>query len=134
MKFLPLGGWRGHLNQASIPVNYITISDHLDMIGVELRATYSQTRKFNGDKLVKSVQNIMWRGGKFMPLVLRGCSINTYCLSKVWFRCGSVDLRMGDITKMTAAVKSWVYADQFIIPSELTLCRNRSESGLGGIS
>ena len=128
VKFLPLGGWRGHLHQNSIPVNYITISDHLDMIGVELRATYSQTRKFNGDKLVKSVQNItgMWKGGKFMPLVLRGCSINTYCLSKVWFRCGSVDLRMGDINKMTAAVKSWVYADQLIKSTELTLYRSRA--------
>ena len=66
-----------------------------------------------------------------MPLVIRGHSVNTFCLSKLWFQCGSVDLRSGDISKMTSSIKSWVYIDQLIKPSELTLYRQRGEGGLG---
>ena len=69
-----------------------------------------------------------------MPLVLRGHSINTYCLSKLWFRCGSVDLKSGDINKMISSIKSWVYADHLIKPLEVTLYRRRNEGGLGLIN
>ena len=44
-KFLPLGRWRRTLNQRDIPCNYMTLSDHLDMVGVTLMATWSQTKK-----------------------------------------------------------------------------------------
>ena len=69
-KFLPLARWRGTLEQSDIPCNYMTISDHLDMLGVELRATWVQTRKSNGDEIQKRVDNNtrQWRSGKFMPL------------------------------------------------------------------
>ena len=33
-KFLPLGQWRGTLQQNDIPCPYMSISDHLDMVGV----------------------------------------------------------------------------------------------------
>ena len=95
VKFLPLGRWRGTL---CLPVPYIAMSEHLDMIGVVLKATHTQSRKVNGDLLVDRVKNTMgpWKGGKFMPLSLRCHSVNTYCLPKVWFKCGSMDLRVGD--------------------------------------
>ena len=32
-KFLPLSRWRGTLQQSDIPCSYMTISDHLDMLG-----------------------------------------------------------------------------------------------------
>ena len=35
-KFLPLGRWRGVLTQENIPVNFFTLSDHLEMLGQEL--------------------------------------------------------------------------------------------------
>ena len=59
VKFLPLGRWRGTLCQEDMPVNYIAISDHLDMIGVQLKATHTQTRKVNGDSLVDKVKTTM---------------------------------------------------------------------------
>ena len=34
VKFLPLGRWKGNLQQEDLPVNYIALSDHLDMVGV----------------------------------------------------------------------------------------------------
>ena len=70
-KFLPLGRWRGSLTQEDIPCAYMMMSDHLDMVGVELRATYIQTRKVNGDILQQRVQNTTgpWRAPHTTPLV-----------------------------------------------------------------
>ena len=44
VKFLPLGRWRGTLQQEDIPLPYIALSDHLDMLGVVLKATHAQTQ------------------------------------------------------------------------------------------
>ena len=133
VKFLPLGRWRGTLTQEDLPVRYIALSEHLDMIGVELRATHTQTRKANGDLVQDRVKKIVgpWRGGKFMPLTMRSHSANTYCLSKVWFKSASVDLRSLDISKINTLVKSWLYADLLEKPEELVLHRNRKLGGLG---
>ena len=39
-------------------LNYLTsVSDHLDMVGVELKATITQTRKVNGDILQERIKN-----------------------------------------------------------------------------
>ena len=48
-KFLPLERWKGTLQQEDIPLNYMLISDSLQMVGVELKSTWTQTRKCNGD-------------------------------------------------------------------------------------
>ena len=67
-KFLPLARWRGTLQQEDIPCPYMTISDHLEMLGVELRATWTQTRKANGDisqsRILDTIRQ--WKTGKFM--------------------------------------------------------------------
>ena len=54
VKFIPLGRWKGTLCQED---QYVQLSDHLDFVGVELRATYQQTRKVNGDHLQTTVRN-----------------------------------------------------------------------------
>ena len=56
-KFLLLGRWRGTVQHEDIPVNYMMISDHLDMVGMELRATNTQPRMVNGDELVQRLKN-----------------------------------------------------------------------------
>ena len=132
-KFLPLSRWRGTLQQEDIPCPYMTISDHLDMLGVELRATWSQTRKANGDICQTRVKNTIrqWKSGKFMHLNLRSWSVNNYCLSKAWFRTHSVDLRVQDVEKITSLVKSWLYQDQLLKPEEMIMYRPPSLGGLG---
>ena len=136
VKFLPLGRWRGTLCQEDMPINYIAISEHLDMIGVQLKATHTLTRKVNGDSLVDKVKTTIgpWKGGKFLPLTLRCHSANTYCLPKVWFKCASIDMRMGDAQQITSNVKSWIYADQLIKPEEIVLYKPRKEGGLNMIN
>ena len=137
-KFLPLGRWRRTLQQEDLPptCQYMIISDHLDMVGVQLKATWTQTRKCNGDIVQERVSNTInsWRAGKFMPLTMRPWSVNCYALSKVWFKCGTVDLRISDITAISSSVKSWLYADLFEKPSEAIMCRPVWYGGLGVVS
>ena len=133
VKLLPLGRWKGTLTIEDLPVNYIKISEHLDMVGVKLQASYQKTRKINCDELLTKVQNITgaWKGGKFMPLTSRPHSLNSYCLSKVLYRCSSINLRVGDLTKINSQMKSWMYADQLEKPEEMVLFRSRKCGGLG---
>ena len=133
VKLLPLGRWKGSLQQEDLPVNYIALSDHLDMVGVQLMSTTTKTRKINGDSLTEKVKKIIgsWKGGKFMDLTLRSHSVNTYCLSKVWFKCRSTSLRVGDIDNMNSNIKSWLFSDQLEQPGEIALYRSRGQGGLG---
>ena len=133
VKFLPLGRWKGSLTQEDLPHQYIQLSDHLDFVGVELRATFQQTRKSNGDQLQQKVKNTIgpWKAGRFMPLILRPYSANNFALSKVWFKCSSVNLRNQDIDSITSQVKSWLYQDCLEKPSELVLFRDNKVGGLG---
>ena len=133
VKFLPLGRWKGTLTKEDLPVNYIVMSDHLDMVGVQLKASFIQTRKDNCDKLQEKVQNVIrpWKGGKFMHLSLRSFSINSHCLSKVWFKCPSINLRACDHTKISTALKGWLFQDQLEKPEDFVLYRSRNTGGLG---
>ena len=119
-KFLPLARWRGTLQQEDIPCPYMTISDHLEMLGVELKATWSQTRKANGDICQSRVGDTIrqWKTGKFMHMNMRSWSLNQYCLPKIWFRTHTVDLRVQDVTKITSLIKRWLYQDQLLKPEE----------------
>ena len=49
VKILAFGRWRGTLTQKDLPHQYMQLSDHLDCVGVELRSTFIQTRKTNGE-------------------------------------------------------------------------------------
>ena len=83
--------------------------------------------------MVQFVKNITdrWKSGKFMPLLDRTQSVNVYILSKLWYRCGAVDLRKGDIDKMISHIKSWIYADMFLKPEEIKLFCGKKDGGLG---
>ena len=132
-KFLPLGRWRGVLEQEDIPLSYMVLTDSLEMVGVELKATWAQTKKANGDIIQTRVSNTVnaWKSGKFMDLTSRPWSLNSYALSKVWFRCHSVDLRVTDISSVTSKVKSWLFQDQLEKPEEMILHRPVNMGGLG---
>ena len=132
-KFLPLGRWRNTLQQSDIPCDYMTLSDHLDMVGVTLMATWTQTKKANGDALQQRIENTIrpWKAGKFMPITQRGWSLNSYALSKVWFKTHCIDLRVCDIKKITSLCKSWLYQDMFAKPEEMVIHRPLHHGGLG---
>ena len=132
-KVLALGRWRNTLQQEDIGQPHFRLSDTLSMVGVDLMASWQQTRKANNEEVLRRIKSTVnnWKSGKFMPLVCRPFSLNCYCLSKAWFRSHSVDLRVGDITAYTSACKAWLYQDMLEKPSELLLYRPTEEGGLG---
>ena len=132
-KFLALGRWKGTLSQEDLPCNFFSLSDHLDMLGVTLKATYMGTRKTNGDELQEKMKNVVgpWRAGKFMPLSMRPHSLNCYAFSKLWHRSTCIDLRVGDIKAINKQAKAWLYADILEKPEELALYRETKHGGLG---
>ena len=73
-KFLPLGRWKGTLQQEDIPLPYMVLSDSLEMVGVELRATWVQTRKVNGDIIQTRVSNTInaWKSESEMLCLKQG--------------------------------------------------------------
>ena len=103
------------------------------MVGVQLKATWMQTKKINGDIIQDRVTKTInaWKAGKFMPLTMRSRSVNNYALSKAWFRCATVDLRECDIQALNKSVKSWLCADLLQKPSEVIMCRPIHHGGLG---
>ena len=133
VKFLALGRWHGTLAQEDLPHQYVRLSDHLDFVGVELRSTFTQTRKVNGEILQARIKNTVgpWKAGRFMPLSQRAFSANCYALSKVWFKCSVVNLRVQDQNFITSQLKSWLYQDLLVKPSELVLYRDTKDGGLG---
>ena len=124
-KMMALGRWKGTLTQEDIPLPYLKLSDHLDYLGCKLYANYTKTRQQNGEILKKKVKDQLgsWKAGKFLPLTSRPWSINTYCLSKCWYKTGCLDLRLGDSTAITSNVKGWLYQDMLEKPQEMMMYR-----------
>ena len=122
---MPLGKWRGTLRQEDIPIPYMRLTDTLDMVGVQLCSTWSSSRRKNGEILQQKINLLSrsWKSGKFMPLSLRPFSANSFALSKVWFRCATVNLRDTDIATINSSLKKWVYADLLLKPEEALLFR-----------
>ena len=101
----------GDTSAEDIPLPYLKLTDHLDYLGCTLYANYCATRRENGEILKKKVKDLIgsWKSGKFLPLTSRPWSLNTYCLTKLWYRTGCLDMRIGDSSGLTSSVKSWLY-------------------------
>ena len=133
VSFLPLGRWRGTLQQEDLPYNFIKLSDSLDFLGVTLKATFVQTRKANCDIIEEKIKKVVgpWKGGKFMYVTQRGHSANCFAFSKIFHRCASIPLREDTIACITSQVRSWVLQDFFQKPAAAVLHRKPLVGGLG---
>ena len=93
-------------------------------------------RMETGDSIRSKVQKLIggWRAGKFLPLIQRPFSVNTYALSKVWYRTSCVNLRESDLVAINSSIKKWIYADLLFKPEEMVLFRNVKDGGLALVS
>ena len=95
-------------------------------LGVNLFASFNQTRTKNSEILIKKINDLInsWKSGKFMPLLDRPTSINTFALLKIWFWATSINFKLG------AKIKSWLNQDTFEKPQEEVLYRKKEEGVL----
>ena len=131
-KFLPLSIWKT-LSQNEIPFIFFPISDHLDFLGVTLKANKAATRTVNGDTLQERIRETIgpWRGGRFMALNLRLQSINYFALSKLQYRFNVIHPRVADTNFFLSQTKKFLHADLLEVPEEKTLYRDVKDGGLG---
>ena len=132
-KFLPLGKWKRILKQEDIPLPYLQLTDSLDYLGCKLFSSYHATKNENGIMLVKKINDLIgsWKSGKFLPLTSRPWSLNSFCLSKIWYRLGCLEVKAGDLDKIVSSMKSWLYQDSILKPPENVLYRAPQDGGLG---
>ena len=103
------------------------------MLGVKLFAKFQETKSKNGEDILSMVKEKinLWRSGKYMSLTSRPFSVNTYALSKLWYRVAVTDIKVGDCDKIYSSIKSWMYADLIVKPQEELIFRSIKEGGLG---
>ena len=61
---------------------------------------------------------------------MRPWSINSYCLPRLWYRSGCLDLRVGDSDAIASSVKSWLFQDMLEKPQEMITYRSVELGGL----
>ena len=132
-KILRLGMWKKTMNRESIPLEYLTISESLDMLGVKLTSCNSLTVRMNGEEAQKRVENTVriWSSGKFVSLYLRPLLVNSFCLSKIWYKTHSLQLRQSDIASIESNCKKYIYKGMLLKPEPEILYRPRAAGGLG---
>ena len=121
------------MQQEDIGFPHLRIVESLAFIGVSLTANWQRTKRENMNELTARVKSTVgaWKSGKFQSLVCRPHSVNTYCLSKIWFRTHTIDMREGDIKTISSIVKKYIYQGMFEKPAETLLFRPVSLGGLG---
>ena len=102
-------GW--YIQWGRYPLQHLKLSDHLDMLSVQLTASYTMARKVNCYLLVSIIKNSTdkWKSGKFLPLASQPWCVNMHIFSKLWFCTSCLELRIVDCTKVMSAAKSWIY-------------------------
>ena len=133
VKIFLLGNWRDNITQENIPFPFIKVSPFLEVVGVQLYNNAHFTRKMNSELLVTKVSKIinLWKSGHHMSFLDHSHAINALVLSKVWYIASCVPPRQGDIQKIVTSIKSFLYQDQFLRPSDLVAYRSTEHGGLG---
>ena len=133
VKLMPLGKWRNSLKQEDIPAQcqHITLSDHLDMLGLPLFASLQKTLKHSGDEVQEKTKKTVgsWLLRR-MSLTQRPWSINTYLLPKIYHRCHVIPLRVCDMNGIKKQINRFLFCDQLEKPGPILQYRPRSSGGL----
>ena len=66
-----------------------------------------------------------------MNLTLRPHSVHTFAISKLLYKCNTIDPRVEDLECFSSTAKSFIHADLLFRPCELVLYRNIKDGGLG---
>ena len=98
------------------------VVQELNILRVKMTRSSNTSRNINRDNLAQRVKDTIagYKAGRFLPLVSRPSSANTYILSKLTYRSSIFNLRQQDINKMQSATKQWV--TQGMLLKTLSFC------------
>ena len=119
-KITPLGKWKEMLSQNNVPLPFLLVSDHIEILGVKIFESWSNTRRSAGDDLKRRIKNIRdtWRRGRFYDLLLRPHVVNTYLFSNIWHKASSINLLCADMDKIQSEGNDYVFADCYLRPEK----------------
>ena len=127
------GPWKQKFNQENIPLPFLQVTDHLDILGVSIYENWRKTQKENGSKIVNKVNRVAdkWKGGRFYDYLLRPHIVNTYLYSNVWYAASVVDFQLGHLDEIQKKGNHYVHADCFLKPQNVANYLPRNQMGLG---
>ena len=119
-KITPLGEWKEWLKQETVPLPFLLVSDHLEILGVKFYESWSKTRHTAGTELKQKIKSIRdtWRRGRFYDFLLRPHVVNTYLFSNVWHKASSINLLCCDMDKIQSEGNDYVFVDCYLRPEK----------------
>ena len=127
------GSWKHKFNQDNIPLKFLQVTDHLDILGVRLYENWRSTQKENGLKVVQKISIVAdrWKSGRFYEFLLRPHIVNTYMFSNIWYTAGVIDLQLGHLDEAQKRGNHYVHADCFLKPENMANYLPKNKMGLG---
>ena len=131
-KITPLGEWKEWLNQETVPLPFLLVSDHLEVLGVKIFESWSKTRHTAGNELKQKIKHIRdsWRRGRFYDFLLRPHVVNTYLFSNIWHKASAINLLCSDMNKMQSEGNDYVFTDCYLRPEKPINYMERRDGGL----
>ena len=128
-----IGPWKRRFKQDNIPLPFLQLIDHLDILGIKIYENWRTTQRENGAKVLKKVKLVAdrWKGGRFNNFLLRPHMVNTYLFSNVWYSAGVVDLQLGHLDEIQKRGNQYVHSDCFLKPQNIANYLKRDQMGLG---
>jgi len=131
-KVTPIGRWKEWITQEAVPLPFLLVTDHLEILGVKMYESWSKTRRAAGEELEVKIKHIRdkWRRGRFYELLLRPHVVKTYLFSNMWHKAGSVNLLCTDLDKIQSEGNDYVFADCYLRPEEVVNYLGKNAGGL----
>ena len=110
-KVMPIGPWKKWLTQDKVPLPFLRVTDHLEILGAKFFESWSKTKNYIGENLVETVKNKAnrWKGGRFYELTQKPHIVNTWLFSNLWYNASVIDLKCGDMDKIQQYGNNYVF-------------------------
>ena len=110
-KVMPIGSWKRWLLQENVPLPFLKVADHLEILGAKYFESWSKTRSYIGENLIETVKfkANKWSGGRFYELLQKPHIVNTWMFSNLWYNASVIDLKCGDMDKIQQYGNKYVY-------------------------
>ena len=132
-KITLFGAMKHRYKQENIPLAFLQLTDHLDILGIKIFESWRKTQRENGAKIVQKVKLVgdRWKGGRFYDFLLRPHMVNTYLFSNVWYAAGVIDIQLGHLDDIQKKGNQFVHSDCFLKPQNVTNYLKKDNMGLG---
>ena len=131
-KVTPFGKWKQWLTQDNVPLPFLLVTETLEILGVKIFESYSDTRRDFGSKMVEKIETIsnIWKGGRFYDFLLRPHVVNTYLFSNVWHKGSVIELLCEHSDKIQSLGNKYVFRGCYFSPERVVNYLDKSDGGL----